>query len=64
MPIRSIALCSNKHATLERERLWLMLVCMGTHSAEDRYYKQVCLIAGYISIYKVFEICGAKIEAK
>ena len=41
-----------------------MLVCMGTHSAEDRYYKQVCLIAGYISIYKVFEICGAKIEAK
>ena len=24
----------------------------------------MCLIAGYVSIYKVFEICGAKIEAK
>ena len=24
--------------------------------------EQVCLIAGYISIYKVFEICVAKLE--
>jgi len=26
--------------------------------------EQGCLIAGIVSIYKVFEICGAKFEAK